>query len=228
MDEPNELERLARPLVADPPIPRAPVNDIRRRAARRNRQRMTAVGVAAAVVLLVAGTALAMSGRENTGVQVGTGPGSTVNPAYDLTIYLNTTVRPPELAALQAQLLADPNVTGLLYSTHADSYLRFQCLFSDQTQLLESVQPNDLPATFGVDIIGGQAEMDRLGYWLDDAGGVKELALPPGSPYHVSQPTPTLPPNVHVTFPPGTPVGAMTRQTPTSIRSCPVTGTTLR
>ena len=145
MDEHNELERLAGPLLADPPIPRTPVTEIRRRAARRTRQRMAAVGIAAAVVLLAAGTALAMSGRESTGVQVGTGPGTTVNPAYDLTIYMEAHATPAQIAAIQHDLLADPNVTGLLYSTHADSYEHFQCLFSDQPQLIESLQPTDLP-----------------------------------------------------------------------------------
>jgi hypothetical protein len=64
MDEPNELERLVAPLLADPPIPRTPVSEIRRRATRRSRQRVTVVGVVALVALLGAGTALARSGRE--------------------------------------------------------------------------------------------------------------------------------------------------------------------
>jgi FtsX extracellular domain len=229
MDERNELERLAGPLLVDPPIPRTPVADIRRRAARRTRQRMAAVGIAAAAVLLVAGTALAMTGRETTDVQVGTGPGTTLNPAYDLTVYLGATARPPEVAAIQARLLADPNVTGLLFSTQADSYLRFQCLFSHEPQFLESVQAADLPSTFAVNIVGGQTEMDRLGAWLAGDAAVKELGLPPGSPYQVSQPTTTLGPGEDpVTIPPGASQGSMQYATSTSIRDCPVTGTTLR
>ena len=225
MDEPNELERLAGPLLADPPIPRTPVGEIRRRAARRTRQRVAAVGIAAALVLLAAGTALAMSGREGTGVQVGTGPGATVNPAYDLTIYLEAQATPAQIAAIQHDLLADPNVTGLLYSTHADSYERFQCLFSDQPQLIESLQPTNLPETLSVDIVGGQAEFDGLSSWLD-AAPIDLLQLPVGSPYHVSQPDVSY--AASATMPLGAAIGGMNYQTSTSIRDCPFTGTTLR
>ncbi len=229
MDEHNELERLVAPLLADPPIPRTSVTEIRRRAARRTRQRMAAVGIAAAVVLLAAGTALAMSGRESTDVQVGTGPGTTLNPGYDLTIYLNPTARPPEVAAIQARLLADPDVTGLMFSTQSDSYLRFQCLFSDQPQLIESVQPVDLPSTFAVDIVGGQAEMDRLAAWLDGTSGVKELGLPAGSPYTVSEPeTQIAPGGGTYTIPPGASRGTMQYAPSSTPRQCPLTGTTIR
>ena len=77
LNRPNDragLARLARPLVADPPVATAPLGEIRRRAARRARQRTAALAVIVVAVLAVGGTALARSGREGPGVQVGTTP----------------------------------------------------------------------------------------------------------------------------------------------------------
>jgi len=221
MNERNDLARLAEPLVATPPIPPTPVGELRRRAARRTRRRMTAIGVAALVVLIGAGTALGLSGREAPPVQVGTGPGSTVSPAFDMEIFLDPRATPTEISSLERALLADPNVTGLVYSTQADSYLRFQCLFSDQPQLVESVQPEDLPASFEVDFVGGKGEAIELEQFVSRPG-VKDYSFPPGSRYR------SLTTETSVSIPPGAVRGGMVYETSTTIRSCPTPGTTLR
>jgi hypothetical protein len=223
----NDLERLAAPLVATPPIPPTPIGELRRRAARRTRRRITAIGVAALVVLIGAGTALGLSGREAPPVQVGTSPGTDV-PAFDLRIYLNPDATPAQVAAISRRLLEDPNVTGLTYADAAASYAQFECLFSDQPQLIESVQPGDLPTNFGVNIVGGQVEMDRLGSWLHDAAGVKVLQLHPGSAYHILEPVQQAYGTVSYTIPPGAAIGRMQYQTSSTIQRCPMTGTTLR
>jgi hypothetical protein len=215
----NELERLAAPLVATPPISPTPIGELRSRAARRTRRRMAAVGIAALVVLLGAGTALGLAGRESPPVRVGTTPGTDV-PGFDITIYLDPRATVSQIAPIEHALLANPNVTGLVYSTQADTYRRFECLFADQGQLLESVQPTDLPASFGVDFVGGKGELAQLEQ-LGGAIGAKGFSIPPGSPYAL--------PTTSFTIPPGGVRGGMVYATTRGgLRSCPVTGTTLR
>ncbi len=223
----DELRRLAGPMLADSPIPPTPVAEIRRRAAaRRARRRATALGLAAVIVLVTAGSALALSGREHP-VQVGTSPGTTLVPSFDITIYMNPAATAAETSSVQQALMADPNVTGLVYTDELGSYARFRCLFADQPQLVESVQPDELPPSFGVDFVGGQAEVDRLYATIYGGPGVKEFSFKPGSSYRVpTSDQDTVP--VHVTFPPGTPVGPMVPQSSPALRDCPVTGTTLR
>jgi len=218
MNEGNDLSRLAAPLVASPPIPPTPLGELRRRAVRRTRRRMTAIGVAALVILIGAGTALGLSGREAPPVQVGTTPGTDV-PGFDITIYLDPRITPAELAPIEHALVSDPNVTGLVYSTQADAYRRFECLFSRQPQLLESVQPTDLPASFSVDFVGGKGELIRL-EGFGSAIGAKGYALPPGSQYAI--------PTTSFTIPPGGVRGGMVYATTRGGLACPITGTTLR
>ena len=221
MNEPNDLERLAARLVATPPIPRTPIAELRSRAARRTRRRMATIGVIALVLLIGAGTALGLSGREAPPVQVGTGPGTTVSPGFDMTIFLDPRATSSEIASIEQALLADPNVTGLVYSTQADSYLRFQCLFSDQPQLVESVQPEDLPASLEVDFVGGKGEAIRLEQF-GSRPGVKEYGFRVGSPYR------SLTPMTSASIPPGAVRGGMVYATDTTTRDCPTHGTTLR
>jgi len=222
MDERNELERLAAPLLADPPIARTPVGEIRRRATRRSRQRLTVVGVVALIVLLGAGTALARAGREAP-VQVGTGPGTTAFPNFDLTLYVATFVSADDVAAIQRTLLDDPNVTRLLFSTQAQNYRYVRCIDAREPRVLENVSESDFGPIFRIGIAGGQAEVDRIAQEMSARIAGHQVLIYASGGYEV--PTSTTRTSA---LPPGAVVGRMTLRTPSTLVPCTPEGTTLR
>ncbi len=220
LQRPNDragLARLVQPLLADPPVATAPVGEIRRRAARRARQRAAALAVIVVAVLAVGGTALARSGREGPTVRVGTTPAGQVLP--DVRIYLDAQVTPAQIAALQAALLADPTVVTLTYSDVDAAYAQFRCYFAGQPDLLESVQPHDLPREFGVDVIGGAAAARVLFDRFEHAAGVKAESFRPGLEDKIG-------PSVTLEVPQGASTGSM--KVLRAPKVCPITATTLR
>ena len=222
LSDPGGLAHLARPLMADPPVAVASLGEIRRRAARRARQRTAALVVMMVAVLALGGTALARAGREGPTVRVGTTPG-TGQVFPDVRIFLDTQATPAQIAALQAALLADPSVGSLTYSDQAAAYVQYQCYFAGQPDLLESVEPSALPSEFGVDVIGGAAEAQRLFDRFEHAPGVKAESFRPGLEAPVLG---SIPPGLAAELPPGAASGPMTVRTPP--RACPIPTTTLR
>jgi hypothetical protein len=219
--DPDRLVRLARPMLTDPPIAPTPVAEIRRRAARRARQRVAALAVAVVVVLAVGGTALARAGREAP-VQVGTTPGTGVQ-VPDLRVWMDNRATPAQIAAVQATLLADPAVVSLVYSDQAAYYGQFRCYFGRQREILESVDPIDLPTQFGLDVVGGAAAAQAVADEVEHAPGVRSVSFRPGLERTSSA---TIPPEIEAELPPGAATGTMVLHPPPP--NCPITGTTLR
>jgi FtsX extracellular domain len=172
----DELRRLAGPLVADPPIPSTPVAEIQRRASvRRSRHRVTAIGILAVVVLVIAGSALAVSGRESS-LEVGTTPGTTIVPVPDVVIYVVPNATTAQIDAVQSRLLADPDAIGIDYWSTEATDQEFKCLFARQPDLVESVRPEELPLSFRVFVAGGSATVDRMVDEYGSLAAVKEVA----------------------------------------------------
>jgi hypothetical protein len=214
----RDLRRLTDPLLVDPVIAPTPVAEIRRRAARRSRQRAGALAVIVVALLAVGGTALARAGRQGPPVQVGTTT-ATGAPFPDLRVFLNTDVTAAQTAAIQARLLADPNVTDLVFADHNEVYSEFRCLFAGQPDLEESVTPSELPVSFYVYVAGGQTEATQLEHAIDGMAGVKEVSFKPG----------LIQPPVSFTIPAGASAGSMVERVPVpSQRRCPFTGSTIR
>jgi cell division protein FtsX len=217
----DDLARLAAPLVSDPPIPATPVGELRRRAIRRTRRRLAAA-VVVVVALLGGGVAMAATGRESTEVRVGTGPGTTTSPGFDMVVYLESSATPAQVQAIEGQLLADPDVTTIVYSTADDSFQRFTCMFAADPALVESVQPGTLPAVVSVDFVGGQTEYEHLLQGMADLPGVKVVVPSASDAYELTSPTQGQPGQSGVPY-------AMFGLAPSSAaRDCPVTGSTVR
>ncbi len=173
---PSELRRLTQPLLADPVIGPTPLAEIRHRAARRHRQRAGALTIAAVVLLAVGGTALALAGRPSPSERVGTETPTTVEVRLPLTVWIQPTATPGQVAAIRAALMADPEVTTLVYQDQDATYRQFACLFATQPGLVHSVEPSELPPSFGIVADDGQPAIDEVARRVAPLAGVKEVA----------------------------------------------------
>lgn len=151
------LERAAGPV---PPAPR--IATLVEEGGRRRRRKMGVTVTAAAAVLAVAGV----------GVSTVWSPGQPVEPApildqpgvayepfegqsIDVTLFFCVDVRCPEMTAeqqadLYVRLVADPMVDTVYFESEQGAYERFAEQFADQPELVESVDPDLLPASFRV------------------------------------------------------------------------------
>jgi cell division transport system permease protein len=68
----------------------------------------------------------------------------------DLDIFMKVDATPTEVATIQAQLSADPNVKSFQHLTKADAYQIFKKDFANHQALVESTTPSDLPESFRV------------------------------------------------------------------------------
>jgi hypothetical protein len=179
MDE-QDLHRLTRTLVAEPVVAAPPVAELERRAAHRTRRRSAAVAIAVVVVLALGGTALARAGRQSSSERVGTStPTTSAGARLPLTIFVVPTATPAQTAAIQVALLADPNVTRLVYQDQADAYRQFRCFFADQPDLVAGFSAAEVPASFGVEAAAGQTALDEVARRIGPLPGIDVLSVQP-------------------------------------------------
>jgi cell division protein FtsX len=93
-----------------------------------------------------------------------TGCTSTVAPTptppdpLGLVVYLRSDVTTAQKKAIEARLRALPNLVRLSFETKEQAYQRFKEIFKDEPELVEQVQPGNLPESFQITLSGGAAE----------------------------------------------------------------------
>jgi cell division transport system permease protein len=87
------------------------------------------------------------------------------------------TITEAERADLEAELAADPAVARFLFESKQDAYERFAELFADQPDLVDSVAPDVLPASFQV-WLEPDARPEEVVARYDAFPGVEEAFVP--------------------------------------------------
>ena len=74
----------------------------------------------------------------------------------EVSIYLLDTISEAQRASLERDLLANPVVDNVLYESKEDAYEHFQEIFANEPDVLASVTPDGLPASFRVKLTDPQ------------------------------------------------------------------------
>lgn len=151
------LERAAGPV---PPAPQ--IATLVEEGGRRRRRKMGATMTVAAAALAVAGVGVSTvwsSGPPVEPAPILDRPGVAYEPyegqSIDVTLFFCVDDRCPAMsgeqqADLYERLVADPMVDTVYFESKQDAYERFAEQFADQPELVESVDPDVLPASFRV------------------------------------------------------------------------------
>jgi FtsX extracellular domain len=167
--------------------------------ARHRRTRVLLAACAAAIAVVAVGVAVA---RDDTGVQVATtSPASREVPptdlgAPDVQVFMRVEATDAEVETARAALEQSPDVARFAYLDHDAAYREFSAIFSCNPNLLHSVQPRNLPASFRV-ALADDGSVAGLRTTLDAIPSVEtvEAATDPSSttPAACSDTPPTLP-----------------------------------
>jgi hypothetical protein len=134
--------------------------------------------VVAVVVLTLGVGALARAGTSDEKVSTQPGPTLPAHQQGDLVIFMKAAASSAEVDGVRDRLLADSDVTRVLYSNQADTMEDFRCLFADERELVANVTADILPSSFRIDVAGGQAEIDAVHQRYADVDGVLAVQSP--------------------------------------------------
>jgi cell division transport system permease protein len=71
----------------------------------------------------------------------------------EVSIYLDDSITEEQRASLETDLTGNPEVEEVIYESKEQAYENFQEIFADDPNLLESVTPDILPASFRVSLV---------------------------------------------------------------------------
>jgi len=87
----------------------------------------------------------------------------------------NGAATPAETAQVRKTLNSLPQVVSVSYQTAQQAYLQFKQEFADQPDLVSSVQPGDIPASFQVKMKNAQADAAPVASAVDGMPGVQSV-----------------------------------------------------
>lgn len=136
----------------------------------RNRMMTLAAVLTVAVSLSLVGAALLLKQGVSTATLRWQG-------GVSLAIFMNPGVSSNEQQAVKAQLATDPRVGSYYWMNQTSSYAEMRKLFANQPDLVQSVQPSDLPPSFRVRL--RQASMAQaVGDQFKSDPGVQKVLWP--------------------------------------------------
>lgn len=192
MNESTKVEQALRDALHDAvdhaPLGSAmPLADTRTRVSvARNRPRaLVAACVVALGVALTIGAVVATRDDGDGGVRVAApGESSGAVPvtdiprtSADLEVFMTVQATDDEIAAVRAQIAASPDVARYTYVDRDAQYLEFSEVFACNPDLVSSIHPGDLPASFRIQTTGPEATAS-LRTTLDAWPGVETTEAP--------------------------------------------------
>jgi hypothetical protein len=127
--------------------------------------------------LLLAGAGSASCDR-STSSPVSSPPPSPAPTASMINVFLERTVDDSARVAVEQQLRATPGVRDVAFVTRQEAYERFQELYKDNPDLLNTVKPESLPESFQVTIADGACS-EAYDQPLRQVAGVDDVAFSP-------------------------------------------------
>jgi cell division transport system permease protein len=99
----------------------------------------------------------------------------------EFVVYLNTdapTEHPEQIDSIRQALEENPEVADFTYFDQQASYDEFRRLFADSPEMVDSVQPEDLPPSFRVKPVNKDADaVESLAKTFRERAGVKDVIL---------------------------------------------------
>ena len=97
----------------------------------------------------------------------------------DLEVFMEVDASGAEVAAVEQAIRTTPDVRGFLHLDKARAYAEFKRIFAGQKDLLESMEPADLPESFRLDVVDGHKEDVKR--TLQSLPGVRSIKSPGSS-----------------------------------------------
>jgi cell division transport system permease protein len=96
----------------------------------------------------------------------------------EFVVFLRADATDAQQQAIDEQLKESPEVQSYKYVDQQDAYEEFKRLFADSQEMIDSVQPEDLPPSFRVQPVNKDADsVESLASTFQDSPGVKQVVL---------------------------------------------------
>ena len=106
-----------------------------------------------------------------------TTPAITATPAPpdDVTVFLATTMTDEQAAAIRERVLQLGGVSSVRYVDDKAAYEEFRCLFENQPDLISSVTPDILPASYRLTVVDRSGPVERIRGEVSQLVGVRDV-----------------------------------------------------
>lgn len=133
--------------------------------------------IAGVIAAGLAGVGVAAARHDSPGSALSFPSPSPSDPPAVLNVFLNDDITPDQTQAVRDLLTHAPGVTKVEYEDKEAAYQRFKDLFEvSDPELVNSVDPGDLPASFRADV--QRSALDDLRGPVEDMPGVETVQVP--------------------------------------------------